>query len=91
MDVNARRIDVEPDEYVAALKVTEDSPAKLDEYDGATLIQVSDDHYLVLTCDQHDDHHGHRAYARLMPEGWVCFAQATSPDGWSAFHYGPED
>lgn len=89
MDMNARRTDLQPHEYVAQLQVSEQKPVKLDAYDGATLIFVSEDHYLVLTCDEHDDHKGHRAYAKLFPEDWECFAQAASDEGWSIFHYGP--
>lgn len=91
MSVNARRTtDLEPGEYVGLLQMSDQRPAKLGDYDGASLIYVADEHYVVLTCDEHDEHAGHRAYARLFPDGWECFAQASSADGWSAFHYGPE-
>lgn len=91
MGVNGKRTtELDPADYVALLQVSDQEPAKLGEYDGATLIFITEDHYLVLTCDQHDDHAGHRAYARLFPDGWECFAQSASPDGWSVFHYGPE-
>lgn len=51
--------------------------------------EATDGHFVVIACDKHDDHHGHRTIAQILPKGWVCFAQFASEAGFSAFHYGP--
>lgn len=53
-----------------------------------------DRHFIVLACDRHEHHRGHRAFVtQVLRHGvpdLVCFAQFTHPQqGWSAYHYGP--
>lgn len=90
MGMRVTQTDLSPEDYAATLRMTDEDPARVVDSDGAELWKITDDHYLVIACSRHDEHTGHRVLARLFPEGWACFAQATNPEGFDVFHYGPE-
>lgn len=82
---------LDPDEYIDSLAVAE-PPEQVYALHGAGLVKVSDDHYLVLMCAEHD--HGERdrqMLLRLLPKDWECFYSVENPEAaFQIHHYGPE-
>jgi hypothetical protein len=86
---------LDPDDYVDTLKVSEDEPEQVYALPGAGLVKVSDEHYLVLMCAADDHKHGERdrqLLLRLLPSEWACFYSVENPEaGFQIHHYGPEN
>lgn len=84
---------LDPDEYIDGLTMFDVAPQIVYTLTGATLVKVSDDHYLVLMCAEHD--HGERdrqMLTRLLPETWSAFHAVHNPShGFQIHHYGPEN
>lgn len=88
--MEARDTALSPEEYVSSVALT-DEAVEVYATDGAALYRVGDDHFVILTCSEHEDHEGHRMLQRVLPRTWECFYQAINvEDGFEAFHYGPE-
>jgi hypothetical protein len=85
--------DLDPDEYIDSLTMFDVEPEAVYALAGASLIKVSEDHYLVLMCAEHD--HGERdqqMLLRLLPQEWSAFHSVENPEqGFQVHHYGPED
>lgn len=86
-------IDADPVEWLESLISPwfedEQGLRELSNVDGASLYKVADEHYVVLQCTEHY-HQGAELLSRIMPEGWIRFAMADSPDhAYVALHWGP--
>lgn len=63
---------------------------ELSAVDGAALYKVGDEHYVVLQCAEHGHHRGAEYLAKIMPEGWVRFAEVRNDeDEYIGHHWGP--
>lgn len=64
---------------------------EISSVDGAALYKVADDgHYVVLQCAEHGHHRGAELLSKIMPEGWVCFAEVRNQtDEYIGYHWGP--
>lgn len=84
---------LDADDYVRSLLMPDEQgerSVRVQQYDGASLFSIAEDHFLVLVCTGHK-HRGHEYIARVLPSAWQCFAQVTNADeGFAAYHYGPE-
>lgn len=83
---------LDPVEYIDSLAL-DGEPEQVYALHGAGLVKVSDDHYVVLMCSEHD--HGEKdrqMLLRLLPKEWNCFHSVTNPEaGFQIHHYGPEN
>ena len=79
-------------DYLKSLRVTDEEPTEVSELDGAALWRITDDHFVLLTCADHEHtHRGARLLLRVMPAEWACFYEATNTDdGFEVYHYGPD-
>lgn len=83
--------DLDADDYVRSLALAEE-PEKVYALDGAHLVRIAEDHYVVVKCVEHDGHRGDEYLVRVLPSGWVRFHSAANPaEGFEVHHYGPED
>jgi hypothetical protein len=82
---------LDPDEYIDTLAIFDIDPEIVYTLNGASLVKVSEDHYLVLMCAEHD--HGERdrqLLLRVLDPAWDCF-HSVAGEGFQIHHYGPEN
>lgn len=84
-----REITVDSEEYVRSLRVSDEPATLCAVLDGALLVRVAEEHFVVLSCTEHQ-HTGSVLLARVIPPHWERFSEArNSEQGWQAEHYGP--
>lgn len=84
-------ITLDAQEYIETLRMSEDQNiVKVTDRDGAHLVRVHDDHFLIVDCTAHR-HHGRALLERTLPADWVCFASAVNvEERFEVYHYGPD-
>lgn len=81
--------DLDAGEYIASLALTEE-PSEVYALDGGALWRVTDEHFVLLVCLDHDTHKGPAQLKRVLPPEWELFYTASNPDEqYVAEHWGP--
>lgn len=86
--------DLDAADYVASLALTE-QPRIVRKLDGALLVRIADDHFVMWHCKvEHDDdlppHRGPQLLRRVMPPDWAVFFSVANPaEEFEFHHWGP--
>jgi hypothetical protein len=89
--------DLDAAAYVDSLALTEKPTPVGPQLDGALLVRVADDHFVMWVCTaEHRDglppHRGPQLLRRVMPADWAVFFAVTNPaEGFEIHHWGPAD
>lgn len=89
--MEARETALEASDYLKSLSLTREIN-EVYGLDGAALYRVEDDHFVILTCLEHEGHNGHALLRRVLPPHWGVFGEGVNTDAqFRAYHYGPVD